>query len=291
MNNYTVRSDLAAECVEGGAQGEGILFNERSRADVGISEMRITSESASEKIGKPIGKYITLDIGRSWIEDDKRIMEIIDALHGELSEFIDECGISLDNTLVAGLGNRSITSDALGPLAVDGLTVTRHIKILDPALFERLGTECVSAISPGVAGQTGFETFDLIAAAAAEISPSLIIIIDALAARSTKRLATTVQLTDTGISPGSGIGNNRKRMTREDLGAPVIVIGVPTIVDSGTLVRDALTEAGIEEIPESLSEVLDNGQNFFVTLKESDVAIESLSRIISSSLNKLFQTA
>ncbi len=191
--------------------------------------------------------------------------------------------------LVAGLGNRFITADALGPLAVKGISVTRHIKTVSPALYDRIGYGCeISAIAPGVVGQTGIETLELIKGAAEKISPSLIIVIDALASRSVDRLAQTVQLSNSPIAPGSGIGNKRQVLSKETLGCPVIAIGAPTVVDSSTLVYDALGKAGIEDIDASLKEVLDNGKNFMVSLKDSDVAVSELARLIAHSINLAF---
>lgn len=150
---------------------------------------------------------------------------------------------------MAGLGNRYIASDAIGPLAVRDITVTRHIKELDPALFGSLGSATVSAIAPGVIRQTGIEAVEIIRGAAENVSPGLIIAIDALAAKSIDRLAVTVQLSDTGIAPGSGIGNARKAIDRATLGIPVISVGVPTVVDSSTLIYDMLNLAGRRRHP------------------------------------------
>ena len=189
---------------------------------------------------------------------------------------------------MAGLGNRYIASDAIGPLAVRDITVTRHIKELDPALFGSLGSATVSAIAPGVIGQTGIEAVEIIRGAAENVSPGLIIAIDALAAKSIDRLAVTVQLSDTGIAPGSGIGNARKAIDRATLGIPVISVGVPTVVDSSTLIYDMLNLAGADDIPDCVKNALDNGRSFFVTLKDADSASRENAKLIARAINLAF---
>lgn len=195
---------------------------------------------------------------------------------------------SLESILVAGLGNRDITSDAIGPLTVKHLTVTRHIKELDPPLFARLGTLPLSAVAPGVIGQTGIETAALIRGAADTALPSLILCVDALAAKSVDRLAVTIQLSDTGIAPGSGIGNHRRAIDRTTVGAPVLAIGVPTVVDSSTMVSDMLERAGVEEISPSLRRELDNGRSFFVTVKDTDTATGEMAKLIAAAIDRAF---
>ena len=194
------------------------------------------------------------------------------------------------SVLTVGLGNRDITADALGPKTVDGLLVTRHIKEYKPDIFEKIGQREMSALCPGVVGQTGIETFELIEGAVKRVCPDLVIVIDALAARSVDRLATTVQISDTGIAPGSGIGNKRRRIDRESLGVPVLAVGVPTVVDSATLVYDALGRAGIEETSEELERVLENSRSFFVSLKESDVAVSESARLLANAINYAFRS-
>ena len=177
------------------------------------------------------------------------------------------------SVLVAGLGNAGLTADAIGPLTVEGLHVTRHLMDADQALYRSLGCSALSAIAPGVLGQTGVETLELLRGAVRAVKPDVVILIDALAARSCDRMAATVQISDVGISPGSGVGNRRAPIDRETLGVPVISIGVPTVVQSATLVWDALQSAGIQEIDERLEHVLKSGVNFFVSPKESDVCV------------------
>ena len=187
--------------------------------------------------------------------------------------------------LVAGLGNRRITADAVGPETVDRITVTKHLQTLDPSLFRQVGQLAVAALAPGVLGDTGVEAAELVAQAAQAVKPDAVIAVDALAARNVDRLGRTVQLSDCGISPGSGVGNRRMALTKSTLGVPVIALGVPMVVNSSTLVRDALSEAGLEDISPALRAVLENGKSFFVTPKESDAAVEAFSEIMAMALD------
>ena len=260
--------------------GHGIRFSEEKAGEVVISRLEIIDEKGEEIIGKPIGSYITIGVGKIWQSDGETFKRISHIISAELKCLADKLSPSLDSLLVVGLGNRYITSDAIGPLAVKDLTVTRHIKELEPKLFETLSSLSVSAIAPGVIGQTGIEAVEIIRGAANNVSPSLIIVIDALAA--------TVQLSDTGLAPGSGIGNTRKAIDRENLGIPVISIGVPTVVDSSTLIYDMLEKAGAEELSDDIKSILDNGKSFFVTLKDADLATREAARLIAHAINHAF---
>ena len=190
--------------------------------------------------------------------------------------------------MIAGLGNRRITADALGDETVGLITVTRHLRSLNGKLFGLLGGREISAVAPGVLGQTGIETAEMIHGICKQINPSVVVAIDSLCARSTERLATTVQLGSSGINPGSGIGNHRRALTKESIGVPVIAFGVPTVVDSATLVLDALECAGIEDPDPKLIEVLENRRGFFVTPKETDTIVRELSRLAARALSTAF---
>lgn len=286
-----LRTDMAEECYDRESIdeiGHGIRFSEEKAGEVVISRLEIIDEKGEEIIGKPIGSYITIGVGKIWQSDGETFKRISHIISAELKCLADKLSPSLDSLLVVGLGNRYITSDAIGPLAIKDLTVTRHIKELEPKLFETLSSLSVSAIAPGVIGQTGIEAVEIIRGAANNVSPSLIIVIDALAAKSIDRLAVTVQLSDTGLAPGSGIGNTRKAIDRENLGIPVISIGVPTVVDSSTLIYDMLEKAGAEELSDDIKSILDNGKSFFVTLKDSDLATREAARLIAHAINHAF---
>lgn len=280
------RTDMALEACP---QNEdcslrGIITRERSLNGFTVTEMEITDEKASELIGKPQGKYVTVSIGKIWLEHDDRWNAAAEIIANELKNLIYNRGVP-EGVLIAGLGNRSIVSDAIGPMTAEGITVNRHIKENDPSLFDRLRSLPISAVIPGVTGQTGMEALELIKGASDAVKPSVIIVIDALASKSVDRLGTTVQISDTGISPGSGIGNRRHPISRDTLGVPVISVGVPTVVDSSTLVFDTLEKAGVSEISDALERELENGKSFFVTLKDADTVISEMSSLLCHSLH------
>ncbi len=286
-----LRTDMAAECCTDSdtvSEAHGIRFREYQRDSVSISRLDVTSTEGTQILGKPMGTYVTLNVGRVWLMEETELEVAARHIADELSDLVHSHVEHPECILVAGLGNRLITSDAIGPLAVEGLTVTRHIQVLDPSLFASLHTLPVAAIAPGVVGQTGIETADLIRSAVETISPSVLLCVDALAARSVDRLAVTVQLSDSGIAPGSGIGNNRQAINKEFLGIPVIAIGVPTVVDSSTMVYDMLEKAGVTEINEALESELENGRSFFVTLKDADSAASEMARLIARAIRLAF---
>lgn len=287
VNTEFIRTDLASEAKEAAniENIRGISYRESEVNGVKVSDMKITSEEGSAIIGKPVGRYITVECKKSWLLSDGEKENVISALSDYITELVPEGDKTV---LVAGLGNRDVTPDSLGPRTVDGLIVTRHVKEYDQRLFDSIGQEEVAAFAPGVVGQTGIETLELIRGAVERVKPDVVIAVDALAARSVDRLGSTLQLSDTGISPGSGIGNRRREINRTSIGVPVIAIGVPTVVDSSTLVYDALAKAGIEDIDAPLKKVLENGRSFFVSLKESDVAVAESAALISSALNRAF---
>lgn len=288
---YT-RTDLAAESAtdpKTTAQ-QGVSVTESDADGFHITTVKITDKSGEELIGKPIGSYVTVNVGRLWLDSGDAVSRAADTVADMIARLTETLVGKKDlyKVLVAGLGNRYITSDSIGPLTVKGINVTSHVKKLDPQLFGKLGRHSISAVSPGVSGQTGIETVKLIKNAVQSVSPDVVIAVDALAAKSTDRLGTTLQLCDTGISPGSGIGNLSQAINEETLGVPVIAIGVPTMVSSSTLVYDALEKGGITSISESVREVLDNGKSFFVTLNETDIAVSTLAALISSAIDKAF---
>jgi spore protease len=196
--------------------------------------------------------------------------------------------------LAVGLGNRHITADSIGPKVVERLLVTRHIKEEQQELFSHAGFGELAACAFGVLGQTGIESAELVIGAAERIRPRCIIAIDALASRRLERLASTIQLSDTGIRPGSGVANHRTALTKETLGVPVISVGIPTVVDAATLAYDLLEEFALQEglssdnsLPQKISEGLHGGagKDFFVTPKDSDVLIATAAKLISTAIN------
>ena len=285
------RSDLASEC---GCEEdrEGVRVLKKGGAGFEILQVQIKTEQAAARMGKPTGRYVTLECGDIHLLDDLEADRVRCALSVEIREMAErmtatrvKSGFSV---LVAGLGNRELTSDAVGPETVRRLSVTRHLKRYDGALFSTLGLCEISALTPGVLGQTGLETVELVKGAVRSVAPDLVVAVDALAARSTDRLASTFQLSDTGIQPGSGIGNHRAALNRETVGVPVMALGVPTVVESSTLIYDALEKAGMDTHEPSLRRLLENGRGFFVSPKEVDLLIPSISVLLAGALEKAF---
>ena len=292
MDRYD-RSDLACESF---SSREGLPMGaSHSRERIGgfgILRLRVSSAEASEILQKPCGSYVTVETGRLGALSDDGADRLAHLLAGELrgisARLTGRIPDSEFGVFVAGLGNAELTADAIGPKTVGMLTATRHLREHEGGLYRRLGCSSLSAMAPGVLGQTGIETLEILRGAVRFVRPDVVILVDALAARSCDRLAATVQISDVGISPGSGVGNHRTAITRESLGVPVISVGVPTVVNSATLVYDALTEAGIEEIGDSLHKVLENGRSFFVSPKESDVITHEVAKLLSRSIALAF---
>ena len=291
MNNRRKfsRTDVALEFEsEGSSSIDGLEVTEYNSLSFKVCKINISTKKASELLGKPIGRYVNISVGQIWLDSDERFNNAAKVISNVLTEFMYSLVHKPDSVLVVGLGNRFITSDAVGPLTVKELTVNRHIKDYDPKLFSRLGSITLSALTPGVTGQTGIEAADLIKGAVDTVNPSLVVCIDALAARDVERLGTTVQLSDNGIAPGSGIGNRRRALSYDTLGVPVISVGIPTVVDSSTLVFGMLERAGITSLTPSLEKELESGKSFFVTLKDADTVIYETSRLLSSALTMAF---
>lgn len=279
---FYAHSDLALEC-SGGAD-----ISAEKRCGCTVTRLLVSTRQSEAGYGRPRGHYVTLECGRIWEFDDERTECVSEVLADELVRMCRTmCGRAPDRDfgiLVAGLGNGNITADAIGPETVRRIEVTRHLRSYLPDTYRTLGVCSVSALAPGVLGQTGIETVELIRGAAGNATPDLIIAIDALAARSVSRLATTIQLSDNGINPGSGIGNTRRAICRDTVGVPVLALGVPTVVSSATLVYDALHEAGVEHISHELRQVLEQGRGFFVSPKESDVIVKKVAVLLARAI-------
>lgn len=293
MTENYARTDLAMEsCSEAGEKLRGVEQTTRRCAGCIVHRVSVTSSEAAVVLGKPLGTYITVDCGQIHRFDRERVGEVSHLLAGELRGMTGTLtgrlpGFGL-SVFVAGLGNAKLTADAVGPGTVDRLTATRHLQEHESALFRALGCSALSALSPGVLGQTGIETLELLRGAVRSVRPDLVVVVDALAARSCSRLASTIQISDSGIVPGSGVGNHRTAITSETLGVPVIALGVPTVVNSSTLVWDALREAHIEEVSDELHAVLENGKSFFVSPKESDLISEAVSDLLAEAISEAF---
>ncbi|MFA5561503.1 MAG: GPR endopeptidase [Eubacteriales bacterium] len=284
-------TDLAYERHRADLALPGVTQKETAHGCVKISELVVDSDEGAASLGKPKGNYITLFHPHAWSmsAEEKEVVKSVlgEQLKGLYDRLTDNLPIENATILVVGLGNGHLTADAVGPRAATHLTATRHIKEQMPELFAKMACSGISVFTPGVMFQTGMEAADLVACAAQQASPNLIIAIDALAARSLDRLASTIQLSDTGITPGSGVGNHRRAIDRESLQKPVIAIGVPTVVESKTLVADALEAAGIESLPTSLDEALGDS-NYFVSPKDVDEVTDNMSKLIAEVLNEVF---
>ncbi len=297
---HKIRTDLALEVRESfpedNVEIKGVILTEHfdKKNKIRISTVNIKDEAGARAMEKPIGTYITIEAPELNNSSEDYHKPISDYIVKSLEKLTGD--IANDEILVVGLGNREVTPDALGPQVIDNLFVTRHlIREFGNDFKEQNHLGNVSAISPGVMAQTGMETLEIIKGVIKETNPKLIIVIDALASRSIKRLSTTVQISDTGISPGSGVGNNRKALNEESLGVKVIAIGVPTVVDAATIVGDTLTKymetTGFneEEIYGFISDVnSEEMNNMFVTPKNIDEMVKRISYTLSEALNSCF---
>lgn len=294
------RTDLALEMRESFPEDKeeirGVILTKekQEKEKIEVTRVEIKDEKGERAMGKPRGTYITIEselLNKQGEEAREPVAKAVKKYLEELSG-----GLFGKKTLIAGLGNREMTPDALGPYVVEQLFVTRHlIREFGEGLKEKYEMESVSAIAPGVMGQTGMETVEILKGIIYETKPDLLIVVDALAARNLNRVNTTIQLTDTGISPGAGVGNNRKELNKKNLGIPVVALGVPTVVDAATIVEDrmetALQKEGYSEKEiKSFLESLDYRSmgSFFVTPKTIDEEIRLLGDTISEALNSCF---
>ena len=306
---YNFRTDLADERTDIFKKNnhiensvDGIETNVKEEGNVKITEVKVTNDNGANAIGKPIGSYITIDINKLKVATDEEIENYGNILSNELRKLIDKHIAKQDEILVVGLGNIYVTPDSLGPKVINEIDVTRHILKYMPEVLEA-GTRAVSAISPGVLGTTGMETLEIITGIVQNVKPKLIIVIDALASRSMDRISSSVQLSDTGIVPGAGVGNTRKELSQNTLNIPVIALGIPTVVESAVLVNDCLNlfitklqedaksndylnklkeQDNYEEIKEAL---IPNDYNMIVTPKEIDELIENMKDVVARGIN------
>lgn len=263
-----MRTDIALEaCLNMAEEISGAQWTqEKGEDEVVISTVEITTPEGAKRLGRPIGKYITLEcpyLRENQLAIHERIIEALTKIWKDFLQNIPNRA----SVLVVGLGNRRVTADALGPQVIDQVLATRHIREQLPDEWQgSLGV--VSALAPGVMGQTGIETGEIVEALVKSIRPDFVIAIDALAAGSIKRLVNTIQICDTGIQPGAGMGNRRRELSKETLGVPVLAVGVPTVVDASELEQE-------EEM-----------QAYYVTPKDMDAVMKRLSLMIASSLNR-----
>lgn len=308
MNNF--RTDLADERRELYRKAnkieneiDGIEANEENITEkIKVTRVKILNEQGEQAIGKRKGNYITIDINKMNIITDEEIEKSAETLANEIKKLVEDKVEQKEDILIVGLGNEEVTPDALGPNVVKEVEITRHIINYLPQYIDE-NARPVSAIAPGVLGTTGIETLEIIKGVVDNIKPKLLIVIDALASRSIERISSTIQISDTGIVPGAGVGNTRKELSIDTLGIPVIAIGIPTVVETAVVVNDALdlfieklqqeaksneylnklkAEDNYEEIKEAL---LPKDFNFIVTPKEIDNLITNMSQVVAKGIN------
>jgi len=275
------RTDLALEARELWQQSigqttklPGVEAHDHLREGYSVTTVKVLSEEGERQLGKPRGQYITLTLDGLHRREEDAFARAARALAAELSTLLPP-PVENAPVLVAGLGNRAITPDAVGPLVHEHTLVTRHLLAQSPEHFSGFG--CVASLATGVLGTTGVESGELVASLCRTLSPSCVVAVDALASRSLHRLCRTIQLADTGITPGSGVGNHRFALNRQTLGVPVVAIGVPTVVDAATLAADLLNT---DEPP-----ALGQGSELFVTPRDIDAQVRDLSKVIGYGLD------
>lgn len=319
VEKYNIRTDLALEEKErfesDQVEVQGVVLEEEydKEREIRVTTVRIETENGAKTMGKPVGTYLTIEAPNLSSPDEGIHREVSEELAKYLAEVMEKIIPENEHdkkVLVIGLGNRQATPDALGPYVADNLNITRHIVKEYGKYAAPEEMNCVvSAIVPGVMAQTGMETAEIIKGVVRETRPDLLIVVDALAARNSRRLNRTIQIADTGINPGSGVGNYRNAITKETIGVPVIAIGVPTVVDAVTIVNDTMENLlSALETSESLKGVglvlggyseaekyelireliAPNLNSMFMTPKDIDETVKRLSYTISEGLNLAF---
>lgn len=274
------RTDLAVEAIENHKSAAALPHvrqSDRTLEGFAVHEVRILSEDAAREIGKPQGRYLTLELDALIRREEDAFPRACKALSTLLRELLPHPNDG--PVLIAGLGNRMITPDAIGPQTADHVIATRHLVAQSPAIFA--DWRPVSALAPGVLGQTGVETGEVICGVLDRVRPAAVIAVDALAAGRLSRLLRTVQLADTGITPGAGVGNARTALNKETLGVPVIAVGVPTVVDGATLAHEISSQLGQPDC-----EALDDlSQPVMITTRDIDREVADISRMIGYAVN------
>lgn len=307
---YNFRTDLANERrdiyqkTNNLGQIDGIESETQDVDDnLKIERVFVTNENGEKAVGKPKGTYITIDIKNLKIAQDEQIQKASDVLTGELGKILDKHVTRKDEMLVVGLGNIYVTPDSLGPKVINEIDITRHIIKYMPEVLDE-NTRNVCGIAPGVLGTTGMETLEIIKGIVENVKPKIIIVIDSLASRSIERISSSLQISDTGIVPGAGVGNARAELSKETLGIPVIALGIPTVVELATLVSDGidifidrlqdkaqsneyLNKLQQEDKYEEVKDALNVGEyNMIVTPKEIDDLIENMKDIVARGINQ-----
>lgn len=281
-----VRTDLAMEAREAAGEIEGVEMEQKKEGKAIVTRVRVNTEQGARVIGKPVGTYITIE--QSGLSQEKGTA-LSRCIGTQLAQLLGE--VRQGGALVVGLGNRELTPDSLGPRVTQQVLVTRHLFTQLPELVDGR-VQPVSVLAPGVMGSTGMETGEVVQAVVQRVKPGCVVVVDALAARSTGRILNTVQLTDAGVAPGSGVGNHRDALTKESLGVPVVAVGVPMVVHASTILRDALEhiagESGAELNVDTLLRDMD-GENLVITPVMIDEAVRSVAALLAEGIDLALQ--
>ena len=285
---FTKRTDLALEAreiwqesAEKTTRLSGVKATKQRQEGYPVTRVDILDGRGEAALGKPQGSYLTIDLTTFWQRKADFFERAVRAVGSQLKTLLPPEGPAL----VIGLGNDAMTPDAVGPLAVDSVLVTRHLIAAMPKHFS--GFRPVAVQRTGVLGTTGVESAEAVRGLVAEVQPALVIAVDALASRRVGRVCATVQLSDTGIIPGSGVGNHRSALNRETLGVPVFAVGIPTVVDAATLAADLLEESGITDIDEE--KLRSSQQNLMVTPRDIDAQVRDLAKVVGYGINWALQ--
>lgn len=285
---FTKRTDLALEArelwqesAERTSRLSGVKATKTKLEGYPLTKVDILNEQGEKALGKPRGSYLTIDLTTYWQRRADFFERAVRAVGSQLKQLLPPEGPAL----VVGLGNAAMTPDAVGPLAADSVLITRHLISAMPKHFA--GFRPVAVLRTGVLGTTGVESAEAVRGLVAEVRPSLVIAVDALASRRCERVCATVQISDTGIVPGSGVGNHRSALNAETLGVPVFAVGVPTVVDAATLAADLLEESGLSEVdPEKLR---GSPMNLMVTPRDIDAQVRDLAKVVGYGINWALQ--
>ena len=285
---FAKRTDLALEArelwqesAEKTTRLNGVKATKQRAEGYPVTQVDILDERGEKALGKPRGTYRTVDLTAFWQRKDDFFERAVRAVGGQLKELLPGKG----PVLVIGLGNGAMTPDAVGPLAADNVLVTRHLIAAMPKHFA--GFRPVAVFRTGVLGTTGVESAETVRGLVAEVQPSLVIAVDALASRRVGRVCATVQISDTGIIPGSGVGNHRSALNQETLGIPVFAVGIPTVVDAATLAADLMEEAGLADI--DADKLRSSQQNLMVTPRDIDQQVRDLGKVVGYGINWALQ--
>ena len=285
---FTKRTDLAVEAKEIWQEGvektsklSGVKASKKKLEGYPLTKVEILNRQGEAALGKPQGAYLTIDLTTFWQRKADFFERAVRAVGSQLKTLLPEKG----PVLIIGLGNSAMTPDAVGPLALDSVLITRHLISAMPRHFS--GFRPVAVFRTGVLGTTGVESAEAVKGLVEQVQPSVVIAIDALASRRVGRVCTTVQISDTGITPGSGVGNHRAALNQNVLGVPVFSIGVPTVVDAATLAADVLEESGIRNIDEE--QLRGRQQNLMVTPRDIDAQVRDLAKVIGYGINWALQ--